>query len=254
MSDSVVISVVSPAALDAAMVDHLVALASRYLDLDGDWFAQRLRKCDHVLLYRDRATGAVRGTTTLDILDVEHEGRSLRVLYTGAVVLDATVRGRGLLQRAGATSFLRFGLATLRDVYWFCECDSFRGYRASLAFAEGWPRRGPAPAPASVRLYESLCQRVFGTSWNPETGVCAPIAARLPKRHEAEVSSEELRTDDDIAYFVERNPGYLHGEALPVLVPLDIPNLLSLGWTMAGLGHRSRATATVAEPMPGMQS
>lgn len=240
---SIAIDFVDPAALDEATVAHVDAIARRYLELEGDWFARRLRACDEVLLYRDTTSGRVVGTTTLDIVDLDHEGRRVRVLYTGAVVIDAEARGRGLLQRAGLASVWRHGLWTTRSVYWFCECDNFRAYRSSMGYARAWPRRDVETPPVERRLYEALCRRLFGETWSPETGTCAPIEGRVLKRAVAQATPEVLAADPDVAYFVERNPGYLRGEALPILVPLDALNWLALGRTMAGFGPRARRVA-----------
>lgn len=248
MSNPISIALVAPASLDADTFTQLLALGERYFDLDGDWFARRLRECDRVVVYRDETTGRVCGSTTLDVVDLRHEGVEVRALVTGAVILDRSVRGRGLLQRAGLKSFLRFGLNVRRKVYWFCAFDSFHAFRSSTAFGTSWPRRDATPDDFDLGLYDALCRRVFASRWDPARGVCTPINGRLPKRGEVELPRHLLSADEDAAFFVERNPGYLRGDGLPVMVPLDVANWASLGARMvAGRPRVAAPTATAVE-------
>jgi hypothetical protein len=241
MSTAVSLHVCDPSEVTAQMRDELQALAHRYLDLEGDWFTRRVVDCDRLLVFRERASGRICGTSTLDVVDLEHDARRVRALYTGAVVIASHVRGLRLIERAGAWCFARFGVATRRKVYWFYECDSYRGYRLSTRYGRGWPRRDCTPPAFEEGLYARLCRDSYGAQWDPARGVCAAIPGRV-LRPSAAAIPVGVSKHPDVAFFVERNPGYAMGEALPVLVPLDAANWLTLAQSMLG-----RSTAVTAD-------
>ena len=221
MNARVRICFTDPATLSVSEVDSLFAFASRYLVITRPWFESRLAGCTRLIIYRDRATGDVVGTTAVEILDLVHQGQPVRVLYTGAVILERAFRGDNLIPRAGLFTYLNYGLMSGRPVYWFCECDSFRGYRAVVKnFDSVWPRANQAEPPFESTLLTTLCQRLFGDAWDPVTQVCSPLVERQLRPFEATIPAASLSSDEDVSFFVVRNPGYQYGYALPVLTRL----------------------------------
>lgn len=219
---------VDPRTLSASALDELFAVANGSVEIDRALFERRLKKSDWAIVVRGSRSGAAHGFVTLDVIDVEHEGVPIRLLYTGEVVFDEVAQGRQLVQRAGVASYLRFGLATRRRIYWFTDVDSYRAYLLMVKFDTGWPRRAVEPPAFEAGLYARVATQVFGASWNARTGTCEPIVGRRLKRAAAEASDELQRRNANVAFFVGRNPGYLDGAGLPMLVPLNAKNIWSV--------------------------
>ena len=154
---------VEPWTLSPRDIDEIAAFVSRYLRFERSWLEAWIERCTRVITYRERSSGRLVGTTAIDVVDMCHQGRDVRVLYTRAVILDTQVRQRGLIQRAGMATYLHFGLVSRRRAYWFCECDSISGYRvAALSFDAAWPCARSSTPPFERALSESLCEALFG--------------------------------------------------------------------------------------------
>ena len=231
-----------PAELDAETIDVVVGVMNRYVEAEPGWHRARLASADELILFRSEA-GDVLGTTLLDIIDLEHEGTPCRVLFTGGVFLDPALRGRNMIQLAGALSYLRHGLATTRRVFWFSECSTARAFLLTTRnFSRSWPRP-QTETPEWEGLYTELCATRLGPCWRPQQGTCKrarPVALAC-----ARICPKRQARDRDLTFFVSRNPGYLDGETLPVLVPLDLGNWLSVLGRALGRSFRDLARRLV---------
>jgi hypothetical protein len=222
------IEFVRPDAVTSAIVDRIWTLAQESLDVSRDWIAEHARGCDHLILYRHARTGAVVGATGLSVIDLDHAGVGVRVLYTSAVLIEGAWRSRNLIQQAGVASVLRFGFGP-RRLYWLSECDNFRAYLvAARNFIDVWPRHGRAVPAFEGTLIARLCREMFGDAWDGTSGICAAIPNRVLLGEYSAIPPQVLADDVDAAYFARRNPGYRAGDGLPVLVRLDARNMASM--------------------------
>lgn len=210
-------------------LDEARELMSEYFEAPAADLREALSDCDELILYRERVSGSVCGITRLEVIDLEVDDTAVRALVTGSVVLADAYRGRNLIHRAGAWSFLRHGLWTRRQVYWFSNMTSYRAYLlAARNMPEVWPGRHGEMSPRKRHIYEALVEHCFSRRWDPDREVCVPGELGLkPDVLEAPPSTPE--TDPDLQFFFETNPGFSRGEALPVLVPLGLSGFASMG-------------------------
>jgi hypothetical protein len=106
-----------------------------------------------------------------------------------------------------------------RPLHWFLVC---RDYRTYVMLAEHIRRTLPRydvrrPSPALQTMLEYVAADRFGDRFDPATGI---VHARVSApRHRTRaplplITDELAQADPNIAYFVDRNPGYLLGDGL----------------------------------------
>jgi hypothetical protein len=216
-------------ALNATQRAEMFALYRRHFDAaDLPRFNADLDGKQLVLQLRD-GSGRLHGFSTLAVYAREFEGQRLRVLFSGDTVIDEASWG----QQALAFAFIRLAgeieMAAPEPLYWLLISKGYRTYRYLPAFSLDY---APSPLrdtpPAQQRLMDFLARDRFGAAYDAARGVVAwpqsqghlraaladvpPIHAHLP----------------EVAYFLQRNPGYARGEELVCLCRVEAANLKPL--------------------------
>jgi hypothetical protein len=215
------------AALDEATRTDMAVLMARYFaPLDRACFARDLDDKPWAILLRD-AHGRLQGFSTLDIMALMHEGRAVRVVYSGDTITDRAHWGSSALPHA----FLRF-LARHTgmdrdgaDWYWFYVCKGFRTYRfLPVFYRRFYPHPECDTPPALQHLMHELARLRFGRSYDPARGV-----AMVPDDYALRPGVGDIAAgrsgDPFVAFFERRNPGWVRGEELICLAPLTAENL-----------------------------
>ncbi len=182
----------------------------------------------HLVRVRERGGGRLVGTTAYGITDVTTgQGERVRVFYAGDVLLRPQLRGSGLVQELAArvvlAEMLRYPLV---PHYGFGVALTHYMYLGVIrSFTDAWPRRG-TEIPADIRLImDSVGRKAYPDTWR---GPSEPVAVGRRGRERELVIGESMLADPDVRYFVEHNPDYARGTALPFMVKIDAKNLASL--------------------------
>lgn len=191
----------------------------RHFDTTQSYVRNNLTGRAYTVLYRDTGDGTLCGFSVVDVRSLRHEGRRVRILYTGLVALDPQYRGRGAIHRVGLRIFLREKLRhPLQPMFWAFGAISYKSY---LLMARNlpicWPHRDRPTPRWEGGLLDRLGRHYLGSSWDLSSGT-GRLANRVPEC--AQVTPEML-TDSDIRFFAERNPGSGDGQALLCLAPLN---------------------------------
>jgi hypothetical protein len=217
-------------ALESHSISEMYDLFSAYYDATSrSLFESDLSDKDFVVLLQDK-TGAVVGFSTLAILSVEIEGRSLRAIYSGDTIIDRAHWGTQAL----AFTWIRFAGAVKAQVpecplYWFLIVKGHRTYRYLSAFSvdfyPNWRTSTPCWAQS---IMAGLARARFKDAYDAERGVVAfPQSRGHLKPIWAAVEPEEALRPD-VAFFLRNNPGYEHGDELVCLTELSSSNLRPL--------------------------
>lgn len=226
MGSKVEIIFEKPNSLESESLKKVVRFMQGYSNDGDDEIVESLRDCDRLILYRDKNSGEICGTTRLRVVDLEAGGKACRALITMSVVIAEEYRGQNLTQRAGLKSFLRFGLWTLRRVYWFSLMSGFRAYLLAARYMPNtWPHRNREMSSTEERVYTALLEDQFGHLWDADRGVTRRYSGSM-KPEQLQVPSKVRQRDPDVKFFCEQNPGYASGEGLPVLVRLRVVNFI----------------------------
>jgi len=207
-------------------------LAAHFQGVTRERFAADLAEKNWILLLEEG--GRVRGFSTLRIYETASPGgEPLTVVYSGDTIVE-----RGAWATAALPKSWIAAVRALRErhprgrLLWLLLTSGFRTYRFLPVFwREFWPRP-EAGTPAEVRaLLDHLARECFGPLYDPASGV-----VRFPEpqilREGLDAVPEGRLADPHVAFFLERNPGWAHGDELVCLAELAEGNLTRAGRRM----------------------
>jgi hypothetical protein len=215
------------AALREAQRREMFALYERYYDgTSYARFAADLADKSRVLILREES-GALCGFSTLAAYERVFNGERLRVLFSGDTVVDERHWGQqalafAWLRLAGEMKAERPGM----PLYWFLISKGHRTYRYLSAFSrEFHPAPGRAMPARTARLMAFLARDRFGDAYDERAGVLRfPRSLGHLRGGYAAVPPAHRRLPE-VAFFLERNPGYAQGDELVCLCELRADNL-----------------------------
>jgi hypothetical protein len=217
--------------------DEMYALFARAYDAtDRQRFLTDLAAKRDVLLLRD-GEGRIAGFTTLAVFEDEGDrgedgesedrGHPIRVVFSGDTLVDPACWGSNTLNFAWIRHVARIRAeAPETPLYWLLLSKGFRTYRYLSTFAHQYvPRRDGPDDPALVALRDRLAARLFWPAFDKTRGIVAHDPPRDRLAAPLATLPKTGRAAGEARFFAQRNPGYLHGEELVCLCPLDDSNM-----------------------------
>jgi hypothetical protein len=208
-------------------------LAAHFVGVDRTTFERDLEDKSCAILLEDDA-GDVRGFSTMVVYESCAAGTPISVVYSGDTIVDRAWWGSPALARTWVRAVRQLAPESEpRDVYWLLLTSGFRTYRfLPVFFREFYPRFDAATPPRNAALLDVLARERFGRHYDAASGVVrfehpqilAPDLVTLP---------EGRIPDPHIAFFLERNPGFVRGDELVCLTRIDERNLTPAGRRMA---------------------
>ena len=202
-------------------VTAMFRIHSAHYDSDDATFRADLARKSWVIQIFD-AEGALRGFSTVVLWDHHYGGRAIKIVFAGDTVIDRRYWGH----RALPVKWLEVtGALHARHpstpLYWLLTSMHPRTYRfMPLYYRRFYPSwRGDEPELAAIAA--SVARARFGLDFDSARGVVVGEAPLKPSI--AKIDAVKMGRND-FGYFLERNPGYLSGEELVCLAPLDEAN------------------------------
>jgi hypothetical protein len=239
-------TVVAPRELDAATRSAAFALfRAHYEGADQERFERDLADKQRVILLRDRATGALRGFSTVLYRPVRIGTREAMVVFSGDTVIDRSCWGQKILQSAFASLLFRLKLRhPRRPLYWFLIS---KGWRTYLLMANAFPRAVPrfdgADAQELRAALNVLATERFGAEYDAAAGVIRYATPHERVRDGVAPVDASVLANPHVRFFVERNPGHADGEELACLAQVRLRDLARVASRIAGarvFGQRVR--------------
>jgi hypothetical protein len=205
-------------------------LASHFDGVSRERFQADLDEKTWVLLLED--DGELHGFSTLLLYETTLPGEGVcTVVYSGDTIVDPVAWGSAALPRCWIAAVRR-----LREehpcgrLWWLLLTSGFRTYRLLPVFwKDFWPR-WDAPTPPDVQeRIDALAEERLGGLYRDGV-VRFPEPQRL-RGELAEVPPGRMR-DPHVAYFLEKNPGWMEGDELVCLTEIADDNLTAAGRRM----------------------
>ena len=226
-SPSIVTRVAKPAQLTARDWDDIWLLTSEFYDVEREYAEGELRRRQNIAMFR--MGDALLGMAAIDTYLTTFRGRDIVVLHTSHLLIREHWRGRNLVQKLGARTFLAARLRyPLRPIYWFYDALSYKSYLLlPRNFRTFWPRYEEATPEPRAKLINQLATETYGAAWQPERGV---VLRSGQKRLRSTAAPLVLGAgvDPALEFFARANPGHPDGDMLVCLCPLTMSNWLSL--------------------------
>ena len=203
-----------------------------------DVFERDLEGKSWVLLLQD-ADGVLCGFSSMDVYDVEVDGKTITVVYSGDTVVDSETWSDSALSYywMGAIDYLR-RLSGKDRLYWFLLVSGYRTYRFLPVYSATFYPRHDKQTPDDVQLLmDTFATARFGDHYDPKTGIVRLDAPAILKGDYRGIPENRL-SDPHIAYFANRNPGHEHGDELVCFAILAENELTRLGRRMWTKGRK----------------
>lgn len=209
--------------LSAQTIDQMWDVYKEYYHYTAVYFRQRIQRNTHFALFYKH--DKIIGFTGLRINKVSIDGRKTSLFYLGQTVVHHDYRGKKLLRRMGIKLAKAFCLDfLLRRGYLWCDAISYKSY---MAIAKGMFEFYPTFRNQTPQFEDSIIQFVgknfYGNSFCSKSGTVSK-KQNFVSDPSALITSLELR-NPDIQYYAEANPGYVQGNGLITLTPMNWANI-----------------------------
>lgn len=190
-------------------------------------------KHDVLLLWH---AGALVGFTTWRLDACMHEGRVIRVLYSGDTVVHRAHWGQQALAFAWIRRMGELAREGAAPLYWLLLVKGHRTYKYLSVFALRFFPHWQQAEPELETLAAHLARTRFGDEYLPGAGIVRFASPRGQLRPEIALPSAAECAKAATRHFLARNPGYAQGDELVCLCELAAHNMRPLARRLF-LGH-----------------
>lgn len=197
--------------------ERMLALyESLYVLPNREIFWKDLAAKNEVLLLR--SSGELVGFTTVQIYDFHFHGIRRNIVFSGDTVVHRDHWGQQVLARSWIT---RIGQLQRQEpnvpIYWFLVVKGHRTYRFLPAFCTRFFPHWEQSTPELKALADALAEDHFGSHYDASSGLIRYPESRGHLKAAIAQPTEAERRLPAVAYFLERNPGYLQGHEMVCL-------------------------------------
>jgi hypothetical protein len=190
-----------------------------------DTFMSDLSKKDGVFLVRKKSTDEIVGFSTLGIYEFQHQGRTVRGLFSGDTIIEKAHQGSRTLQTAFALKLFTEAIKRpFSRQYWLLISKGYKTYLLlSKNFPEHYPQRGKNN-PHLKELVVDYCETLFPGKLDRESMTLDFGDNANCLKQDVAVIDDALRArEPDVAFFEKLNPNWQRGTELPCICRVDLP-------------------------------
>jgi hypothetical protein len=197
-------------------------------------FERDLGTKNWVIILRDPETGEIEGFSTIALYETTFNDQPLSVVYSGDTIIRPEYWGTPQLPSMWIKTVLEKSASMVQPLYWLLISSGYKTYRfLTVFYKEFYPRHDVSTPPELRSLMEHLATQRFGPDYHPDQGVVRFSSGATPLREGvAEVTDQRLH-DPHVVFYLERNPGYVHGDELVCITRIHPDNFTPAGRRMA---------------------
>lgn len=200
-------------------------LMDKFYFAEKESFFEDLSKKDSVILLRDD-NSLIRGFTSSQLFDLNVHGKIVKILFSGDTIIHPDYWGSLELPRTWG-KYMLDTIAKLGniDLFWFLISSGFKTYRFLPAyFHEFFPRHDIATPKKMQETFDAAAYHLFSEKYNAETGIIK-LQNPTPLKNGISDPTESNIKNPHIAFFLEKNPGYIYGDELACITRLTTNNI-----------------------------
>ena len=197
-----------------------------YQNIDYEHFVRDLEPKNLAGLLRDNE-GTVQGFSTMSINPKGSGTEGFNIIYSGDTIISARYRGTQELVRGFCrTCGVLLGLFPEKKLYWYLISKGHRTYMYLPLFTrEYFPARGLESESPLGEIARHCSEKLYGPFWVPEKGLLIFPESRGELKPELARDTYEKKRNKHVAYFLERNPGFVKGDELVCITDMSPQNL-----------------------------
>lgn len=200
-----------------------------YENTSFESFRKDLLEKESTLMLRD-SEDVIQGFTTLKTYRMMVDGVPVQLVFSGDTIISKAYWGEAALHKAWICDIYRKLEDGMTNAYWLLISKGYKTYRfLPVYFNHFYPNARMETPAFEKRIMDSFCKHKYPGEYSQERGVISFEGTRdYLKQGIADVEERHLK-DPDIAFFLEKNPGYLQGDELVCLTRLDMDNIKPRG-------------------------
>ena len=200
---------------------------SHFQGVTQEQFAADLRdKYWVILLKQDHK---LKGFSSLKFYEAKLDNEPVRIVYSGDTITDPSMWSSPALPQAWATAIKAIHQGRTEKLYWLLISSGYRTYRFMSIFGkEFYPHYDRETPPKITEFINQLCQDQFKDDYYPQEGIVRFPQPQVLRPHLREIPPEKLK-DAHVAFFRQKNPGYIKGDELVCLAEVSEDNLTRSG-------------------------
>jgi hypothetical protein len=197
-------------------------------------FERDLANKNWVILLCDAETKEIEGFSTLALYETAFNHKPLSVVYSGDTIIRREYWGTPQLPSTWIKTVLEKSANIVEPLYWLLISSGYKTYRfLTVFYKEFYPRYDIPTPPEMQSLMEHLATQRYGSDYHCEEGIVRFANGATPLREGiSEVTNERLH-DLHVAFYIESNPGYIHGDELVCITRVHPDNFTPAGRRMA---------------------
>lgn len=221
-------TVIRVKSLNDAQMKSMYLIMAKYFDniIESTFYSDLSKKEDAILLHDEN--GVIRGFTSLAVFPC---GERTQLIFSGDTIIEKQYWGNSDLQPVWLKSALARAAGFDGKTYWLLLSKGCKTYKFLPTFFNNYYPRAGVETPREIQeIIDGFARRQFGDKY--QNGVWAAGKDFL-KKDFAKISEARLK-NKNIAFFLEKNPGYKNGNELVCAAELSVDNLNRAGVRILG--------------------
>ncbi len=198
-----------------------------YENISWDNFNRDLNEKEWVVILRNNENDIV-GFSTIMIIDHPDNEISVKGIFSGDTIVHKDYRGQYLLQITWF-KFILFELPQLHPdhkLYWILTTKGYKTYRLMTDnFKNFFPRFDRHTPRFENNLINVFSLIKFSEKFNSDNGTLHYDGKKDKVRQGVAEITEKHLENPHIAFFVEKNPGYVNGDELICIAEASLDNV-----------------------------
>lgn len=207
---------------------EMFALFSRHFDgVTREQFEADLNQKKWVLLLKENKI--IKGFSTLQFYEAKLDSEPVRIVYSGDTITDPSMWSSSALAQAWSAAIKAIHQSKREKLYWLLISSGYRTYRLmSVFWQQFYPHYDRQTPPLIAQFMDRLCRSQFQDYYSPEEGIVRFPQPQVLGHHLRDIPPEKLK-DPHVAFFLQKNPGYIRGDELVCLAEVSESNLTRAG-------------------------
>lgn len=218
--------VIKRSSLSDQDIETMFGLMNTFYDnMNKEVFLRDLSRKDFCIVLRD-VYGVIQGFSTQQVLHVPMGKEMVHGVFSGDTIIHKQSWGSLELFRQFARFFFDYG-KEYGTFYWFLISKGYKTYKILPTFCREFYPNYRTETPQNMKsVMDAFGRYLYSEEYDPKSGVICYKGIKDKLKNGVADVTESLLRDNDVAFFVKKNPDYQKGNDLVCIARLSTDNLL----------------------------